>query len=228
MTQDLNVLQIRTDYSPETGRQRDFGVAENDIECVFKNHTDRLIQEIQRHDVVFGCVAWVTNHRILRALAEKRGVALIVQKEDFLRPDVGGPDKNELRALYRSLPTLERPEFSGVLGKMSSCGDPDIGVRCCGFKANKKATARCHHKFVIFGKKIPNQKRGYGTIQADAVWTGSFNFTYNSERSFENAVIIRRPAIVQAFVSEFEQIAALSEPLDWSSDYVEPEWRFGT
>ena len=24
------------------------------------------------------------------------------------------------------------------------------------------------------------------------------------------------------------QVAALSEPLDWSSEYVEPEWRIGT
>ncbi len=60
------------------------------------------------------------------------------------------------------------------------------------------------------------------------VWTGSFNLTQNAVASFENAVIISNPRIVQAYTVEFEQLFALSEPLDWTTEYVEPEYRIGT
>ena len=36
------------------------------------------------------------------------------------------------------------------------------------------------------------------------------------------------PAVVTAYYHEYEQIFALSEPLDWSSEYVDPEWRIGS
>jgi hypothetical protein len=53
---------------------------------------DRLIRLIRQADIVLGCVAWVTSESILKALAEKKGVSLIVQKEDFLRPDLMSSD----------------------------------------------------------------------------------------------------------------------------------------
>ena len=69
---------------------------------------------------------------------------------------------------------------------------------------------------------------GWDSVVPYKVWTGSFNFTNNAERSFENAVVLEEPSIVQAYFKEFQQIAALSEPLDWESEWVEPEWRIGT
>lgn len=60
------------------------------------------------------------------------------------------------------------------------------------------------------------------------VWTGSYNFTQNAERSWENAVIIRDPVIADAYLREWAQLYSLSEPLDWKSPYVAPEWRIGT
>lgn len=61
----------------------------------FRDLKTRLIEQINRADYVFGCVAWLTDHDILTALGKKRGVQLLVQKEDFLRPDsdaVPGPE----------------------------------------------------------------------------------------------------------------------------------------
>jgi hypothetical protein len=37
---------------------------------------------------VIGCIAWLTNTKIIQALRKvDQGVQIIVQKEDFLRPD---------------------------------------------------------------------------------------------------------------------------------------------
>lgn len=43
-----------------------------------------------------------------------------------------------------------------------------------------------------------------GRIVPYAVWTGSFNFTKNACASFENAVVLREPAIVKAFFEEYQ------------------------
>jgi len=60
------------------------------------------------------------------------------------------------------------------------------------------------------------------------VWTGSFNFTKNATYSFENAVLSKDQNIVGAFFREFGQIAALSESLDWETEWTAPDWRIGS
>ena len=50
------------------------------------------------------------------------------------------------------------------------------------------------------------------------VWTGSFNFTINAGRSL----------VAAAYAHEWSQVAALSEPLDWASEWMAPEYRLGT
>ena len=55
------------------------------------------------------------------------------------------------------------------------------------------------------------------TFVPRVVWTGSFNFTLNATNSFENAVVLHDPKIVNAFYQEWGQILALSEPLDSTS-----------
>lgn len=60
-----------------------------------------------------------------------------------------------------------------------------------------------------------------------AVWTGSFNFSKSATQSFENALYILDPSIIQAYLSEWNQIAALSESLDWDSDVLSPDFMIG-
>jgi len=72
-----------------------------------------------------------------------------------------------------------------------------------------------------------NQDRESG-LEPYAVWTGSFNFTKNAGFSLENAVIMRNPKIVNAYLLEWANVEAISEPLDWENDWVAPEWRIGT
>jgi hypothetical protein len=216
------------------------------VAVYFRNLEKRLIEYIEGADVVLGCVAWLTSEPILTALAHCKHVSLIVQKEDFLRPDIASRPKwaHHLRQLYDRLPQgLYRGNIARTtLEYMSSCGDPTLHpIRCVGNynAAKESAFPRSHHKFVLFCRFL----RDYaydprdGEIIIDggelftepyAVWTGSFNFTKTAGMSFENALVLRDPKIIQAFYQEYAQVAALSEPLDWETAWSEPEWRIGT
>lgn len=59
-----------------------------------------LISQIAQCDMACGCVAWLTNENILKALGKVQ-TSLIVQKEDFLRPDINYT--SELQRFMRSL-----------------------------------------------------------------------------------------------------------------------------
>ena len=207
----------------------------------FRNLEAELLQLIDAADVVVGCVAWLTNRHLLAALAKKESVAIVIQKEDFLRPDLGAK-KNwslELRSQYAQLKcTFDR--YNGALGGtvlhcMSMCADPSISpIRCVGNHNSDKQPAfpRAHHKFLVFGRSLNSTDHEddseLGAFKPYAAWTGSFNLTFNATNSFENAIVTEDPQLVQAFFAEWAQIEALSEPLDWSSVWVEPEWRIGT
>ncbi len=130
-------------------------------------------------------------------------------------------------------------------------------VRCVG-NCNidrQSAFPRSHHKFALFCKYsedcnckacrrekhfysedygLPHceycdeRKSQINHIKPYAVWTGSFNFTKNAVMSFENAVVLHDSEIVKAFYKEYTQIAAISEPLDWTATWMEPQWKMQT
>jgi hypothetical protein len=237
---DLHHLVIPTDDSSWTT-----GVRLEDHSCIsscgtvrafFRDLEARLIEQIAEADYVYGCVAWLTSEPILRALVGK-GVQIVVQKEDFLRPDCGVDSSwaVRLRSLYAQLRNpLDRYHVGGRAGMMSYCGDPEVdAVRCVGNHnaAKNPAFPRSHHKFVLFGKyDRDNSDPDYPHqwVRPYAVWTGSFNFTKNAGRSFENAVLLNDPLIVKAYEEEWSQILALSEPLDWHRPWASPQWRIGS
>ena len=263
---NLNQAYVRADidytefYGPGIGVVADYSTLGEDqrTHVYFKNIEKHLIDHIKDSEVVIGCVAWLTNEQILKALAQKRGVSLILQKEDFLRPDIS-LDRNwtsRLRRLYESLPrTLDRRDFYTTVlggmddGKIDQLIDP---VRCVGnYNASRQsAFPRSHHKFVLFCKYIMNcgckscleykntflnedypvdrDKKRKDHIKPYAVWTGSFNFTKSATLSFENAVVLQDAKIVEAYFQEYSQIAALSEPLDWTATWIAPQWVFQT
>jgi hypothetical protein len=262
---DLNKQQVDTDAgSIDQVDHSVFGRAGTTC-CYFKRLDFWLTHHIQRADFVFGCVAWLTEAGILSELAKKHGVCLLVQKEDFLRPDVGQTRRGameHIRARYAALPSVSRREFHGLGSQLSTNSGGDEGaVRCVGVRnRNARAAPRMHHKFALFAKKTTQahewrsddfltcplgsepepgfdfeelRELFFEYVAVDwfvpyAVWTGSFNWTYNAGNSLENAVLLQDPEIVAAYYREFQQVLAFSEPLDWTSDYVEPEWRIGT
>lgn len=245
--QNLNERPIETDGSYRQYRY-DNSADTEEISVYFRSLEEKLIEEIKKHDMVVGCVAWLTNENILEAMSTVK-CAIVVQKEDFLRPDTNHPFgwKERLRWMYSRLKMpYDRFELGSLLGSMSTFGDPSIGgVRCVGNHNKEKLPSfpRMHNKFIVLCNVVEPESRYedvsddegfsdceriYASIRPQCVWTGSFNFTQNATLSLENAVIIRNPTIVNAYYDEWEHIEALSEPLDWESEWCAPEWRVGT
>jgi hypothetical protein len=248
---DLNEMEIPTDCGHRGYRScpmplKDFSSESGNVHVYFKKIADHLVGHIDRADVVVGCVAWLTHASILESLARKRAVSLIVQKEDFLRPD-SGTSRGQVRRLYADLRSQFTRDNFPLLDRMMDGRDLDA-VRCVGLRSNDRQTSipRMHHKFVVFCKwsqrdlpkevyqntpiadlNIPDDEPLNPTPEPYAVWTGSFNFTNMATLSFENAVYVEDREIAHAYFGEWEQIAALSEPLDWESMLLRPEWRMG-
>jgi hypothetical protein len=105
------------------------GVA--DTEVLFRNLTEKLIEQINAADAVFGCVAWLTSIPVLDALATKKAVGIVVQKEDFLRPDSGDWRQKRQREAY-ALPGFIRYSL-GQTGHYDYASTPESdAVRCVG------------------------------------------------------------------------------------------------
>lgn len=239
---DWGGLQL-SDYST-TGTAR--------VTVHFRDLATHLIGYINKTSTVVGCVAWLTHLGILDALAKRDGVSLLVQKEDFLRPDSrSGPSKDRLRQAYGRLHGLPRAAFDAEYDEelgYSYLGHPSLTaapgdhndldtmhvidpVRCVGVRNSSQASAtpRMHHKFLVFCRWMRlNQKDPVAILAPHAVWTGSFNFTHNGSKSLENAIVIRDPDIANAYMCEYLQLALISESLDWHSQWVAPQWRIGT
>lgn len=199
----------------------------------FGDLTERAIRFIENSQAVVGCVAWLTEPRLLHALAG-RDVSLVVQKEDFLRPDARAAAgwASKLRASYALLHnTFARFQFPQPLGTASYATDPTLeAVRCVGNHNSEKSPAmpRMHHKFLVRLAVNEHAEDVSDLLIPVAVWTGSFNFSKNAGYSFENAVEIHDTTIAWSYFEEFARVMTLSEPLEWESNWVYPEWRIGT
>ncbi|MFZ6047342.1 phospholipase D-like domain-containing protein [Pseudomonas sp. CR3202] len=232
---DLNKFELENDGNYDKNFTDNSTASSSGVTVYFRNIEERLLQHIKESDAVFGAIAWLTSYSILDALAELNNVSIVVQKEDFLRPDVGSRSdfKKTLRTKYKSLKcNLTRYSFSNILSSVSVCSDPSIDpVRCVGNHNSEKKPAfpRMHNKFLIFARvEEGTEDHDIETVTPYAVWTGSFNLTKNATMSLENALFITDKKIVNAYFEEYGQIAAMSEELDWRSEWVAPEWRIGT
>ena len=133
----------------------------DDTECYFKNIEKVLIKKISEADVVFGCVAWLTNTKILKALKKvKHGVRIVVQKEDFLRPDDVNFNTNQLYKSYTEIRPFLHGDYENIvtgtlLDELNTRQfSPDEAIQCMGnYNAdNCIAFPRMHNKFLIFCK----------------------------------------------------------------------------
>lgn len=106
--ESLHDLKIATDMGPIP--QSDYSAKADGVEVVFAEHEERLVRLIAEARgqglLCYGAVAWLTNLRILEALSAVP-CRMLVQKEDFLRPDVGqragGAWERLLRLVYEKL-----------------------------------------------------------------------------------------------------------------------------
>lgn len=231
---NLNHLEI-----PSDDEQKDLpqNVHSANMSCYFQNLEQELIQKIEQYPIIVGCVAWLTNKNILHALSKKERVSIIIQKEDFLRPDGKSWSGKKLRQMYSKLPP---GVFNGcyftcwgeIIDSLNYNGawvtNP---VRWMGnFNTDKNpAFPRMHNKFLIFCDS--QNRNNQCIIYPRSVWTGSFNLTENATQSLENAVYIRDPKIVEAYYYNWQHIFALSEDIPseyWDKDWEPPFFRIGT
>ncbi len=213
------------------------------LRCIFRDQEAELIKQISRYSSMVGCVAWLTSFPILEAMQGKR-VSIVVQKEDFLRPDIGRTSqdrwKRELRRRYNAL-TSGANEISSwcgwgsIIERAGSVGWGDCdAVRCIGLynREKKSAMPRMHHKFLVFGEwsepRSDSEEYVHSQFIPQAVWTGSFNFTKNAGLSLENAMVIHDEQVAELYHREFQHIFLLSEPPDWEHDWVSPEYYIGS
>jgi hypothetical protein len=215
-------------------------VQDGNIQAFSDRLEDRLCEKIRQYPVVVGCVAWLTNKQILKALATRDAVQVVVQQEDFLRFD-GNPNfsKEWLRQLYDALPgpiggsTCEYVKFGGYNVKwggdlLDECNtitgwfaSPIRIVRVPDKDWNPVAMPRMHNKFLVFCdvETLPYEQEiydGHCAVKPCAVWTGSFNMTHNATRSMENALFVQSESIAGFYYSYWQRILMVSDEIEES------------
>ena len=150
---NLHDVLVMDDY--KLVPQVDNGIETEEVSVYFKNIEDEIVKRIKKSAYVFGCVAWLTNKKILKALQSCEDVVIVVQEEDFLRPDKtfnGNKEKwkEYLKELYDKLKGDAGGSVNYKLG-ITEHGSWDTGIRRCGYTNKEKAAAfpRMHNKFII-------------------------------------------------------------------------------
>jgi hypothetical protein len=121
----------------QTLGERDFSLPPKmaNIELVLRDHEARLVKLIENYEAAVGCVGWVTSLPILGALASRDAAALIVQKEDLLRPSPLGQPKQY--HAYRQLKPFGLDELGGRFALMQ-----EVSVRCTGVAKGSRSLQR--------------------------------------------------------------------------------------
>jgi len=205
------------------------------VKPVFRDIEETLVKCIEKADIVIGCMAWLTSKPILEALAKKTaGVQIVVQQEDWLRPDSSDWSMQKQWKLYKQLSGI-----SSWHAGVSWCTERDIQpVRLSGAPKNSdRNNPRMHHKFFIFCdehyEQYDNNFKYYTTpeFKAKSVWTGSFNATKNGTNSLENGLLINSPEIANIYKQEWRQVLMTSKTIgseDWDKQYDDDYLREGT
>lgn len=233
----MNLNHVNIEDAEGGDGLKDNSIVTASTSVYFRNLEAYLIRHIEAADAVVGAVAWLSNYAILDSLAKKDTVSIVVQKEDFLRPDSGSNSNfhQTIRRKYEALKVHDdvcRYSLRNTVGhQLSYGGDPTLApIRCAGNhnSAKKPSHPRMHNKFLVFCKSVPEDEWGNQALKPYAVWTGSFNFSYAGSMSLENAVVLTEQTVVDAYFKEFAQIYAISEELDWQSEWCAPEFRIGS
>jgi hypothetical protein len=239
-----NLNELRVDHALDSARAHsliDYSVRAGDglTQVYFRDLEARLIEHIDQAEYVVGAVAWLTSIPVLRALKGVRGVSIIVQKQFYLRSDYRGEHADfyrNLRGAYYGLPAIDRRRIGGRMSgfrlrpyvtqdeEEAAIRDREVAptlypIQCLGYDpSGGPRTPLLHNKYLVFCRSHAEN----GLLDPYAVWTGSYNFTANARASLENAVVMRQPEIVSAFFQHYVQLAALSEPPEWSSTLPDP------
>lgn len=192
------------------------------IQPYFENIESHLTSHIEKASYVIGCVAWLSNRDIIQTLSEKKGVKIIVNKEEYLNSNMTLGQRfcyQCLRGKYNDVTDLlkvdceccqknvkECQNFIKIFDKLcDDSSERDHAILTCGIVNN---FSKMHHKFLIF---LNDRFEPYG------VWTGSYNLSYTSNFSLENALYITEQSVINEYLKEFIAIYPFSEHHDWNS-----------
>jgi hypothetical protein len=172
--------------------------------------------------IVVGCVAWLSEPRILAALARHcRAVLLLVNDEDYAtwgRARGSAP----LAEQYSALPAPRVPLavlFADTPASPLAAlpGADYAAVRTCGTRGTLM-----HSKYLVFLDAASETGPAGPAGRPAAVWTGSMNFTRRSARNQENALLIECPDAAEAYFHDFANSFLVSRPIRDSSAPAAP------
>lgn len=186
------------------------------------NLEETLVEHIHnfvKGGLVVGCIAWLSNPKIIHALStHSKGVLILVNDENY---SVWGSGK--CMDLYAQLPIV-KDSFETLFDHMET---PLRGVkngnevtykpvRCI----RNTGDALMHDKFLVFFKQVCYERRDpYGNTTMVwrnvpySVWTGSMNMTKKASRNQENAVFIENENIATFYFNTFVNSFMQSAPL---------------
>lgn len=227
--------------------QQNHNIFSKEISAYFKDLKSHLIQYIQDAEAVVGAVAWLGDSDVIQELAKKELVSIVITKKEVyesLKSKYKSIPRFQWDFLNEGIPeyfiddggeTIRTWEAIRCVGKINSDGKNSDEKR--------KIKPLMHHKFLVFCN-LETWSISLGDINPEcpeiiedeiidagsklvpyAVWTGSFNLSDNATYSFENAIYITNPDIVSAYYQEWCQLMAFSEPINWRSPELNPEWR---
>lgn len=200
-----------------------------------------LLAWLSKQEAVVGCVAWLTNEKVLNALNSLKICQVVMQKEDWMRPDYDGrhPARHS-RKHYDGEAGFCRLELAETIG-LSTCGDPSVDrFRCFGQSTSAQTSGPMqtaapparpvmHHKFLVGCAMQSYLDDGYPSLKLipRSVWMGSFNMTKGARRNMDSAVVMGAgPAAL--YYREWLDVFSHSERLDFDYEYCVPEWRLGS
>lgn len=222
-----NYTQQKNSYLLDFNKMREknchYKLISSLIQPHFEKLEENLIDYIEKSSYIIGCVAWLTNRNILEALECKKGVKIIINKEEYLNSNMKKSQRffyKCLRGRYNDIPDLFNincecckkfvkncNNFNNIFEPISKNNDSEKNgaILTCGIVNN---FSRMHHKFLIF----INDK-----FEPIGVWTGSYNLSNTSNFSLENALYITDKNIIMEYIKEFFAIYSFSESYNWKS-----------
>ncbi len=186
------------------------------VDVYFDNIEHYLLQVLEKWAagrVVVGCVAWLSNPRIIKALSRCKYLLLAVNDQDYARWGNGIAQK-----LYPSLPMSAfspRDMFGHLdtpLSFMTDGNYPPVWALGEGH-----GNALMHSKYLVFFDTVhcseSNNSVASLKLEPCAVWTGSFNFTKNATCNIENAQFIQDDRVARAYFNDFADVFKVARPL---------------
>ena len=175
-----------------------------------------------RGKTILGCMAWLSNKKILRCLIENaKRVLFLVNDEDY-------SSWTKVLHYYDLLPRFEEPLHSAFFGSKSllrALDRDNLGnrwefcsyeaVRCFGnsaFASGKAAASLMHNKIIVFFEetRLPGGK----IVETPVSFiTGSYNCTDHASNNLENALFVKSKKGAEHCFYQFSIIMPHSRPI---------------